>query len=103
MKTTFLLKVSTSNNSRSGTPPLNHAMIWSCSFLSIFSNEHQKVPPVNHRQKCLINGICGTFDMKSNYFGPVIPKSQESFEKLEKRVIKCKQCVSINRSKTASL
>ena len=38
-----------------------------------FSNEHRKVPPVNH-QKCSINGICGAFDTKSNHFGPVIPK-----------------------------
>ena len=43
-------------------------------FLSIFSNEQQQVPPVNHKQKCLIKRICGTFDMKSNYYGPVIPK-----------------------------
>ena len=43
-------------------------------FLFLFSNEHQKVPPVNYQQKSLINGIGGTFDIKSNYFGPVIPK-----------------------------
>ena len=34
----------------------------------------QKVPPlVSHQQKCLIKKSCGTFNMKSNYFGPVIP------------------------------
>ena len=27
--------------------------------------------PFNHQQKCLINGICGIFDMKSNH--EVIP------------------------------
>ena len=50
--------------------------IWSqrCSFVFIFSDEHQKVLPVSHQQKCSINGICGTFDIKSNYFGPVIPR-----------------------------
>ena len=30
--------------------------------------------PFNHQQKCLINGICGIFDMKSNHVGKVIPK-----------------------------
>ena len=39
-----------------------------------FSNEHQTVLLVNHQEKCLINGICGTFDIKSNHFGLVIPK-----------------------------
>ena len=43
------------------------------SFLCIFSNEHQKVPPVNFQQKRLVKGICGTLDIKSNLFGPVIP------------------------------
>ena len=43
------------------------------SFLSAFSNEHQNVPPVNHQQKCLINGICGVFDVKSNYFDSLVP------------------------------
>ena len=38
--------------------------------LSNFSNEHRDVPPVNQQQKCLIKEICGTSDMKSNYFGP---------------------------------
>ena len=42
--------------------------------LSIFSNEHQNVLPVNHQQKCVITGICSTFNIKSNYFGPVIPE-----------------------------
>ena len=27
---------------------------WRCSFSSILSSEHQKVPPVNHQRKCLI-------------------------------------------------
>ena len=41
--------------------------------LSIFSNEHRKALPVNHQQECLlINGISGTFDIKSNHLGPVI-------------------------------
>ena len=26
---------------------------------------YQKVPPVNHQQKCLTNGICGTVLIKS--------------------------------------
>ena len=39
-----------------------------------FSNEQQKLPPVNHQRKCLINRICGTFDIKPNYFDPVVPK-----------------------------
>ena len=54
--------------------------------------------------KCLINGICGIFDMKSNHFGPVLPrKLKKIFEKLYKRAIKCKKRDSINRSKTTSL
>ena len=40
------------------------------SFLSVFSNEHRNAPPINHQQRCLINGICGTLDIKSNYFDP---------------------------------
>ena len=42
-------------------------------FLSIFSNEHQKVLPVNHQQESLINGTFGTFNIKLNHLGPVIP------------------------------
>ena len=62
------------------------------------------VLPVNHQQKSLINGILGTFDIKSNHFGPVIPKQLKGFEKLDKRyVIKCKKRVFINRLKTTSL
>ena len=41
--------------------------------------------------------------IKSNCFSPVIPKQLQSFEKLDKRVIKCKKHVSINESKTTSL
>ena len=41
-------------------------------FLFISSNKHQNMLPVNHQQKCLIKGICGIFDMKSNHVGPVI-------------------------------
>ena len=37
------------------------------------------MPPVNHQQKCLINGICNTFRIKSNYFCPVIPRSHAKF------------------------
>ena len=33
---------------------------------------------------------CDNFDIKSNHFGPVTPKQLKSFEKLDKRVIKCK-------------
>ena len=40
------------------------------------------MPPVNHLQKCLINVICGTFDIKSNHFGPVIPKTLEKFQRI---------------------
>ena len=32
--------------------------------------------------------ICGTFDIKSNHFGPVIPGEIKSYEKLDKRAIK---------------
>ena len=60
--------------------------------------------PFNHQQKCLINGICGIFDMKSNRVGKVIPKKPKSLQKLDKRAIKCKKKhVSKNRSKTTSL
>ena len=45
----------------------------------IFSNKHQDVPPVNHHQKCLIKELCGIFDMKSYYFGPVILKKLTEF------------------------
>ena len=45
--------------------------------------------PFNHQQKCLINGICGIFDMKSNHVGKVIPKKPKKFQKLDKRAIKC--------------
>ena len=34
---------------------------------------------IRYQQKCLINGICGTFDIKSNYFGPVIRKKLKRF------------------------
>ena len=51
-----------------------HYFLTDLSFLPIFSNQHPKVPPVNHQQNCLINGICGTCDIKSNYFGSVIPR-----------------------------
>ena len=48
-------------------------------FMSIFSNERQKVPPVNPQQKCLLNEIYGSFGMKSNYFGPVVHKKLKKF------------------------
>ena len=48
-------------------------------FLSISNDKHQNVPPVNHHQKCLINGICGTSDMKSNCFGLVLPEMLKTF------------------------
>ena len=50
--------------------------------VSLFSNKHQKVPPVNHQQIWLINGICGTLDIKSNYFGLVIPIMLKHFRKI---------------------
>ena len=59
--------------------------------------------PFNHQQKCLINGICGIFDMKSNHVGKVIPKKPKKFTKMDKRAIKCKKRVSENGSKTTSL
>ena len=34
-------------------------------FSLFFSKEHKKVLPINHQKKCLMNGICGTFDIKS--------------------------------------
>ena len=48
-----------------------------------------KVPPVN-QQECLINRAFHTFNVMSNYFGPMTPEKL-SFEKLEKQVIKCKK------------
>ena len=46
--------------------------------------------------------MCGTFDIKSNYFGPLIPKKLKSFLKLDiKRLMQNR--VSMNRSKTTSL
>ena len=41
--------------------------------------------------------------MKSNYFGPVILKKLKSFERLDKRSIKCKKHVTINSPKGTSL
>ena len=67
------------------------------------SNKHLNVPPVYHQQKCLINGICRIFYMKSNHFVQLYLKSWKSFENLDKMAIKCKKCVSINWSKTTSL
>ena len=32
----------------------------------VLSHGHQKHLPVSHQQQCLIKGICGTFDIKSN-------------------------------------
>ena len=37
--------------------------------------------------------------VKTNYFDSVIPKKVQSFEKLNKKVIKCRKRVSITRSK----
>ena len=37
-----------------------------------------------------MNGICGIFDMKSNYFSPVIPKIR--FEKLDEMALNAKTC-----------
>ena len=57
----------------------------------------------NHQQKCLTNGICGIFDMKSNHVGKVIPKMPKSLQKLDNRAIKCKKRVSKNGSKATLL
>ena len=38
--------------------------------------------PVSHKQKCLTNGFYCTFDIKSNYFDPVILKKLEKFGKI---------------------
>ena len=54
-------------------PPLRILVI-AIKFWSVSSNENQKVLPVSRRQNCLIKGICGTFDITSNYVGPVVPK-----------------------------
>ena len=59
--------------------------------------------PFNHQQKCLINGICGIFDMKSNHVGKVIPKNQKSLRNWIKGRLNAKKRVSKNRSKTTSL
>ena len=37
--------------------------------------------PFSHQQKCLINGICGIFDMKSNHVGKMIPKKPKKVYK----------------------
>ena len=34
----------------------------------VLCHEHQKLLLLSHQQLCLINGICATFDIKSNYF-----------------------------------
>ena len=47
-----------------------------------FSNERQTVLLVNNQKKSLINGICGTFDIKSNHLGLVIPKNLKKFGKI---------------------
>ena len=67
------------------TPKFTHNDVVCDLFLV---NEHENLPPVSHQQKCLTNGFRGTFDMKSNYFGLMIPKKRKSFEKLDGRAIK---------------
>ena len=51
-----------------------------------------------------MKGICVIFYIKYNYFRSVIPKMlKKSFEKLDERAIKYKNCISINVSKTTLL
>ena len=52
------------------------------SFLSILSDKHQNVPPVNRQQKRIINGIFDTFEVKLNYFGPAIPPKPKELWKI---------------------
>ena len=60
--------------------------------------------PFNHQQKCLINGICGIFDMKSNHVGKVIPKkAKKVYKNWIRGRLNAKKRVSKNRSKTTSL
>ena len=47
--------------------PSTRDLMKAMQVLSISGNQHQNVKPVNHQQKCLINGICGIFDMKSDH------------------------------------
>ena len=66
-------------------------------FLSIFSDEHQKVQPVNHQQKCLIDGIWGLLTRSQIILVQLYLKNYESFEKLDKRVILFKKRVFMNK------
>ena len=54
---------------------LTHLSGYSYVVLSIIGYEHQKILLVNHPQKIFNEGNQWYFDMKSNHFGPVIPKS----------------------------
>ena len=53
-------------------PQFGHSCVFFCLF----------IPPVNHHINCLRNGICGTFELKSNYFGPVMPTKLKKFGKI---------------------
>ena len=72
----------------SKTLPL-HDLVIAMWFLSVLVTniKRYRLSIINHQQKWSINGICGNFDIKSNYFGPVITKSFKSFEKLNRKVI----------------
>ena len=48
----------------------------------LFILERQKLLAVNHQPEYLTNGICGTFDIKSNYFGSLIPEKLKKFKKI---------------------
>ena len=76
---------------------INENSLSAFNYLDDFSKEHQKVSLVNQQQKCLINGICDTFDINSNHFGPVILKQLKKFWKLNKRVIKCNMFLQIDQ------
>ena len=66
-------------------------------FFAILSNKHRRVLPVNNQQRAIINGICGTFNTKPNYFGPVIPSKLRKFRKIGLNDDYVQKCVSINR------
>ena len=64
-------------------------------FFCLFLVTISKGIAFNHQQKCLINGICGSSDIKSKYFGP---KKLKRFEKFDKEAFKCDKRVCIKIS-----
>ena len=71
----FPERVSVLDLKEAAAPRFDHGDVVFCLFLET----NIKVPPVSHQQKRLIKGICSTFEMKSNYFDPVIAKKVNKF------------------------